>query len=82
MKVQSNFSLFFFFFHSSPHRPCPPCPPPPPAQRGSLYLSNLSRQGGHGNSETLLELLASFFALEATLCGPEAWGHPAPAAAQ
>ena len=44
-------------------------------QRAATYLSNLSRDGGYGNSETLLELLTSFFAFGAALCGPEAWGH-------
>jgi hypothetical protein len=48
---------------------------PPALQRGAVYLSNLSKQGGHGNSETLLELLSSFFAFGAALCGGEAWGH-------
>ncbi|GAB4813989.1 hypothetical protein N2152v2_001035 [Parachlorella kessleri] len=44
-------------------------------QRAATYLSNLSREGGYGNSETLAELLTSFFAFGAALCGPEAWGH-------
>ena len=43
-------------------------------QRAATYLSNLSRNGGYGNSETLLELLTSFFAFGAALCGPEGWG--------
>lgn len=48
-------------------------------QRGATYLSSLSLEGGHGNQETLLELLASFFAFGSSLLGGGAWGHSDPA---
>lgn len=69
-----------FWVHAAA-RPCLSHPTPPlpcPAHQVACdRLSNLSRVGGPGggNSETLLELLASFFSLyEGLLTG--GWGAP------